>query len=104
MATSQNYVTSDVSQMQSLMARISGRDNDVIPTKPGSCITHAFIATDPTARDQEDINIGLISSTLEQYRVILSTDNFTREKTRCWREWEKYKQYLYRGHGKKRGL
>jgi hypothetical protein len=76
----QNYVVSDVSQMQSLMARISGRDNDVIPTKPGSCITHAFIATDPTARDQEDINIGLISSTFDNIRVALSTDNFTREE------------------------
>ncbi|HHA1241167.1 TPA: T6SS immunity protein Tli4 family protein [Enterobacter roggenkampii] len=76
----QNYVTSDVSQMQSLMTRISGRDNDFIPTKPGSCITHAFIATDPTARDQEDINIGLISSTFNNIRVALSTDNFTREE------------------------
>ena len=75
-----NYVSSDVSQMQSLMARISGRDNDVIPRKPGSCITHAFIATDPTARDQEDINIGLISSTFNNIRVALSTDNFTREE------------------------
>ena len=76
----QNYVTSDVSQMQSLMTRISGRDNDFIPTKPGSCITHAFIATDPTAREQEDINIGLISSTFNNIRVALSTDNFTREE------------------------
>ena len=76
----QNYVTSDVSQMQSLMTRISGRDNDFIPTKPGSCITHAFIATEPTARDQEDINIGLISSTFNNIRVALSTDNFTREE------------------------
>ena len=75
-----NYVANDISQMQSLMARISGRDNDVIPTKPGSCITHAFIATDPTARDQEDINIGLISSTFNNIRVALSTDNFTREE------------------------
>ena len=76
----QNYVTSDVSQMQSLMTRISGRDNDFIPTKPGSCITHAFIATDPTARDQEDINIGLISATFNNIRVALSTDNFTCEE------------------------
>ena len=75
-----NYVANDISQMQSLMARISGRDNDVIPTKPGSCITHAFIATDPTARDQEDINIGLISATFNNIRVALSTDNFTCEE------------------------
>ncbi|WP_449506972.1 T6SS immunity protein Tli4 family protein [Enterobacter hormaechei] len=76
----QNYAASDVSQMKSLMARISGRDNDVIPTEPGSCITHAFIATDPTARDQEDINIGLISRTFDNIRVAVSTDNFTREE------------------------
>jgi len=76
----QNYVASDVSQMQSLMARISGRDNDVIPRKPGSCITHAFIATDPTAREREDINIGFISNTFDNIRVAVSNDNFTREE------------------------
>ena len=75
-----NYVANDVSQMQSLMARISGRDNDIIPTKPGSCITHAFIATDRTARDREDINVGLISNTFDNIRVAVSTDNFTREE------------------------
>jgi hypothetical protein len=77
----QNYVASDVSQMQSLMTRISGRDNDVIPTKPGSCITHAFIATDPVAGEREDINIGLISKTFDNIRVAVSNDNFTREES-----------------------
>lgn len=76
----QNYVVNDVSQMQSLMARINGRDNDIIPTKPGSCITHAFIATDQTARDREDINIGLISNIFDNIRVAVSNDNFTREE------------------------
>jgi hypothetical protein len=92
--------------MQSLMARISGRDNDVIPTKPGSCITHAFIATDPTARDQEDINIGLISSTLNNIRVILSTDNFTREENTVLDRMGEITSNISRtrGHGKKRGL
>ncbi|MDM3307256.1 T6SS immunity protein Tli4 family protein, partial [Citrobacter sp. Cb223] len=71
-------VSKDVSQMQSLMARISGRDNDVIPVKPGSCITHAFIATDTTAADREDISVGLESKILEHIRIILSTDNYTR--------------------------
>lgn len=75
----QNYVANDIIQMQSLMARMSGRDNDSIPTKPGSCITHAFIATDPTAREREDINIGLISNTVDNIRVAVSSDNFTRE-------------------------
>jgi Tle cognate immunity protein 4 C-terminal domain/Tle cognate immunity protein 4 N-terminal domain len=76
----QNYVARDVSQMQSLMARISGRDNGAIPTKPGSCITHAFIATDQTFQDREDINIGLISNTFDNIRVAVSNDNFTREE------------------------
>ncbi|KAF0680286.1 T6SS immunity protein Tli4 family protein [Enterobacter hormaechei] len=94
-----NYVANDISQMQSLMARISGRDNDVIPTKPGSCITHAFIATDPTARDQEDINIGLISSTFDNIRVALSTDNFTREQNTVLDRMEEITSNIYRSRG-----
>ena len=99
----QNYVASDVSQMQSLMARISGRDNDVIPTKPGSCITHAFIATDPTAREREDISVGLESKTLEHIRIILSTDNFTREKDTVLERAGEIESNLYRGHVERKG-
>ena len=99
----QNYVASDVSQMKTLMARISGRDNDVIPTKPGSCITHAFIATDPTAREQEDISVGLESKTLEHIRVILSTDNLTREKDTVLERAGEIESNLYRGHVERKG-
>ena len=94
-----NYVARDVSQMQSLMARISGRDNDVIPTKPGSCITHAFIATDPTARDREDINIGLISNTLDNIRVVVSNDNFTREENTVLDRMGEIKSNISRSRG-----
>ncbi|ENG8677647.1 T6SS immunity protein Tli4 family protein [Enterobacter hormaechei] len=99
----QNYVANDISQMQSLMARISGRDNDVIPTKPGSCITHAFIATDPTAREREDISVGLESKTLEHIRVILSTDNFTREKDTVLERAGEIESNMYRGHVERKG-
>lgn len=99
----QNYVARDVSQMQSLMARISGRDNDVIPTKPGSCITHAFIATDPMARDREDISVGLESKTLEHIRIILSTDNFTREKDTVLERAGEIESNLYRGRVERKG-
>ncbi|HHT7398752.1 TPA: T6SS immunity protein Tli4 family protein [Raoultella ornithinolytica] len=95
----QNYVARDVSQMQSLMARMSGRDNDVIPTKPGSCITHAFIATDPTARDREDINIGLISNTLDNIRVVVSNDNFTREENTVLDRMGEIKSNISRSRG-----
>ncbi|MDM2927375.1 T6SS immunity protein Tli4 family protein, partial [Citrobacter sp. Cm046] len=99
----QNYVASDVSQMQLLMARISGRDNDAIPTKPGSCITHAFIATDPAAMDREDISVGLESKTLEHIRIILSTDNFTREKDTVLERAGEIESNLYRGHVERKG-
>lgn len=95
----QNYVASDVSQMQSLMARISGRDNDIIPTKPGSCITHAFIATDPTARDREDINIGLISNTFDNIRIAVSNDNFTREENTVLDRMGEIKSNISRSRG-----
>jgi len=99
----QNYVANDVSQMQSLMARISGRDNDVIPTKPGSCITHAFIATDPTSQDREDISVGFESKSLEHIRIILSTDNFTREKDTVLERAGEIESNLYRGHVERKG-
>lgn len=99
----QNNVASDVSQMQSLMVRISGRDNDVIPTKPGSCITHAFIATDPTSQDREDISVGFESKTLEHIRIILSTDNFTREKDTVLERSGEIESNLYRGHVERKG-
>ncbi|MBT0731754.1 hypothetical protein HGT72_16520, partial [Rosenbergiella nectarea subsp. apis] len=54
-----NDVAKDVFQMQSLMTRLTGRDDNEIPTKPGSCITNAFIATDPSEIEQEDISVGL---------------------------------------------
>jgi Tle cognate immunity protein 4 C-terminal domain/Tle cognate immunity protein 4 N-terminal domain len=98
-----NYVARDVSQMQSLMARISGRDNGAIPTKPGSCITHAFIATDPTSLDREDISVGLESKTLEHVRIILSTDNFTREKDTVLERSGEIESNLYRGHVERKG-
>ena len=94
-----NYVASDVSQMQSLMARISGRDNDAIPTDPGSCITHAFIATDPTARDREDINIGLISNSFDNIRVAVSNDNFTREENTMLDRMGEIKSNISRSRG-----
>ena len=94
-----NYVSKDVSQMQSLMARISGRDNDVIPVKPGSCITHAFIATDTTAADREDINIGFISNTFDNIRVAVSSDNFTREENTVLDRMGEIKSNISRSRG-----
>ncbi|WP_161606708.1 T6SS immunity protein Tli4 family protein [Tatumella saanichensis] len=94
-----NYVPNDVSQMQSLMARISGRENDDIPTIPGSCITHAFIASDPTAREREDINIGLISNTFDNIRIAVSNDNFTQEENTVLDRMGEIKSNISRSRG-----
>jgi len=95
----QNYVQADVNQMQELMTRISGRENNVIPTIPGSCITHAFIATDPTAREREDINIGLISNTYDNIRIAVSNDNFTREENTLLDRMGEIKSNISRSRG-----
>ena len=95
-----NYVENDVSQMQSLMARISGSENDVIPTTPGSCITHAFIATDPMEKDREDITIGLISNTVDNIRVAVYNDNFTREENTVLDRMGEIKSNISRSRGR----
>jgi len=74
-----NDVAKDIFQMQSLMTRLTGRDDNEIPTKPGSCITNAFIATDPSEIEQEDISVGLRSDKLINFRLVLETDNFISE-------------------------
>ena len=94
-----NYVAGDVSQMQSLMARISGRENDVIPAKPGSCIIHAFIATDPSEMEREDISTGLTSITFDNIRVAVSSDNFTREENTVLDRMGEIKSNISRSRG-----
>lgn len=75
-----NDVAKDVQQMQTLMVRISGRDDNDIPTESGSCMTNAFIATDPSGTEQEDISVGVRSDKLNNIRLILETDNFVSEE------------------------
>lgn len=74
-----NYVEKDVRQMQSLIARISGRNDNEIPTTPGSCITNAFIAADASATEQEDILVSVRSDKMSNVTLILETDNFVSE-------------------------
>ena len=95
-----NHVPNDVSQMQSLMVRISGRENDVIPTIPGSCITHAFITSDPMGVEREDINIGLISNTLDNIRIAVSNDNFTQEENTLLDRMGEIKSNISRSRGR----
>ncbi|WP_029686968.1 T6SS immunity protein Tli4 family protein [Tatumella saanichensis] len=95
-----NYVPNDVSQMQSLMARISGRENDDIPTMPGSCINHAFIASDLTEKDEEDIKIRFISNIFDNIRVVVSNNNFTPEENTLLDRMGEIKSNISRSRGR----
>ncbi|WP_029686899.1 T6SS immunity protein Tli4 family protein, partial [Tatumella saanichensis] len=68
-----------------------------------SCITHAFIASDPTEKEREDISVGLESQRLEHIRIILSTDNFTREHDTVLDRAGEIKSNLYRGRVERKG-
>ncbi len=96
----QNYVQADVNQMQSLMARISGRENDDIPTTPGSCINHAFIASDLTEKDEEDIKIRFISNIFDNIRVVVSNNNFTPEENTLLDRMGEIKSNISRSRGR----
>ncbi|WP_406671820.1 hypothetical protein [Raoultella terrigena] len=43
-------------------------------------MTNAFIATDPSGTEQEDISVGVRSDKLNNIRLILETDNFVSEE------------------------
>ncbi|MGG6100109.1 T6SS immunity protein Tli4 family protein [Pantoea allii] len=75
-----NDVQKDINRMQELLSRMHGREDDEIPSIPGTCISHAFIATDPQEADQENTSIWLVSPQLDNISIALETDNFTREK------------------------
>ena len=75
-----NYTVRDINRMQALLSRMHGRDDDKIPAIPGTCISHAFIATDPQEADKENTSIWLVSPQLDNINIALETDNFTREK------------------------
>ncbi|MCH9298264.1 T6SS immunity protein Tli4 family protein [Pantoea allii] len=75
-----NDVQKDINRMRELLSRMHGREDDEIPSIPGTCISHAFIATDPQEADQENTSIWLVSPQLDNISIALETDNFTREK------------------------
>ncbi|NGX89997.1 hypothetical protein GW579_23240 [Rahnella sp. Lac-M11] len=73
-----NNVPRDIEKIKSLLARISGRNESEIPTKPGNCIPDAFIAENGI--EKENISINLISDEVKNINLMISSDNFIREK------------------------
>ncbi|QKN82973.1 T6SS immunity protein Tli4 family protein [Scandinavium goeteborgense] len=76
-----NFVPKDIERMKRLLARITGREEDDIPTVPGSCIADAFIATDTSGKEQEDISRGFHSDKLPGVNIFVSVDNYTNGET-----------------------
>ncbi|EGT5738389.1 hypothetical protein AGJ36_21170 [Cronobacter dublinensis subsp. dublinensis] len=74
-----NYIPRDIERMTGLLARITGRAPDDIPTVPGSCIADAFISTDKYGQEQEDIYGYYTSDALRGFQVSVEMDNYTQE-------------------------
>lgn len=75
------YIDNSLQKMNELidlLMRIQGRDEDYIPTTPGTCIQNAFITDN--GRDKEEIDILFEGSEKSQLRFGISTDNFTHEE------------------------
>lgn len=75
-----NYIPRDIDRMTGLLARITGRAPDDIPTVPGSCITDAFISTDKNGQEQEDIDGVYTSDAFKGFQVSVEIDNYTQER------------------------
>lgn len=73
-----NFIPRDIDRMNSLLFRITGRQEGEIPTTPGSCIADAFIAADKYAQGQEDIYRNYTSDVAWGLKVSLNMDNFTK--------------------------
>lgn len=95
-----NFTARDVAQMQELMFRMRGRDDDEIPETPGSCISHAFIATDPKATDKESTFLWLVSPQLDNINVSLETDNSLREKNTALERADEFAKSLAQSRGR----
>ncbi|MFP2466732.1 T6SS immunity protein Tli4 family protein [Pseudescherichia vulneris] len=75
-----NYVPKDIERMKELFSRIRGRQEDDIPSVPGSCIAEAFIAADKDGKEQESISQAFISDKFPGVEVFISIDNYTQEE------------------------
>lgn len=76
-----NNIIEDITKMQLLLSRVSGREEGEIPTKPGNCIHYAFISKSNSLTEQENISVTLASNDLKNIFLNISTDNFTRESS-----------------------
>ncbi|MFP2238264.1 T6SS immunity protein Tli4 family protein [Pseudescherichia vulneris] len=72
-----NFIPKDIERMKELFSRIRGRQEDDIPSVPGSCIAEAFIAADKDGKEQESISQGFISDKFPGLNVFVSFDNYS---------------------------
>ncbi|MEX9251382.1 T6SS immunity protein Tli4 family protein [Pseudenterobacter timonensis] len=73
-----NFIPRDINNIKKLLSRITGRQEDEIPTMPGSCIADAFIATDKYVQERENIHSNYTSDIIRGWMISLNMDNFTK--------------------------
>jgi len=75
-----NFIPEDIEKFNNLLSRIRGRKVDDIPRESGVCVANAFIATDKTGTEQEDITTLFSSENMPGFSIEVSTNNFIQEK------------------------
>ncbi|CQH58815.1 T6SS immunity protein Tli4 family protein [Yersinia frederiksenii] len=73
----QDTTSERMSELNDLLVRIQGRNENIIPTMAGNCIPNAFITDNKI--DQESIDTLYKSSNASQLRFGISTDNYIKE-------------------------
>lgn len=94
-----NYIPRDIDRMTGLLARITGREPDDIPTVHGSCIADAFISADKYGQEQEDIYAGYTSDALRGFLVSVEMDNYTKERDSVLERADDIASALSKAHG-----
>ncbi|MFI8415001.1 T6SS immunity protein Tli4 family protein [Serratia sp. NPDC078593] len=77
-AVSLNTKPSKLAELQDLMSRLSGRQDDEIPTQPGTCISQGFIR-DGNAKPQEDITFVYPHNSV--FSFVVWSNNALKEST-----------------------
>lgn len=75
-----NYVIKDLERINNLFSRMNGREENVIPNEPGSCIANAFISFDNKIDEKENVSFLFSSDDLVGMTLTIGTDNYTAEE------------------------
>ncbi len=86
-----------LAEMQDLLTRLSGRQNDDVPAGPGSCIAQGFIR-DGGGKPREDIT--LVYPHNNNFSLSVSTNNYLGDSTSMLERRAELQPYVYKANGR----